>query len=73
MERSDDYRTTAMRKARHRARDRVFLLIFIAMVALGLISLYYSLNWVTGLIIVGLVVLIAGIGWIAGSLSGRER
>lgn len=62
-----------MRKARHRARDRFFLLLFIAMVALGLISLYYSLNWITGLIIVGLVVLITGIGWITGSLSGRER
>jgi hypothetical protein len=43
------------------------------MVALGLVSLYYSLNWVTGLIILGLVILVAGIGWITGTLGGRER
>jgi hypothetical protein len=47
-------------------------LIFVGMVALGLVSLYYSLNWVTGLIIVGLVVLVAGVGWIAGSLTSRS-
>jgi hypothetical protein len=70
-DRSDQ--TTAVRQARHRARDRIFLLVFLAMVALGIVSLYYSLNWISGLIILGLVVLVAGIGWITGSLGGARR
>jgi hypothetical protein len=69
---SNDQATT-VRQARHRTRDRVFLLVFLAMVALGVASLYYSLNWISGLIILGLVVLVAGIGWIAGSLGGARR
>ena len=65
--------TTGLPQARHRARDRIFLLVFLGMVALGIVSLYYSLNWITGLIILGLVVLVAGIGWRTGSLSGTRR
>lgn len=72
MIRRDETREVGVRRARHRTRDRIFGLIFIGMVALGLVSLYYSLNWVTGLIIVGLVVLVAGVGWIAGSLTSRS-
>jgi hypothetical protein len=41
------------------------------MVALGVVSLFYSLNWITGLIILGLVLLVAGIGWITGSLNTK--
>lgn len=41
------------------------------MVALGAVSLFYSLNWITRLIILGLVLLVAGIGWITGSLSTK--
>jgi Flp pilus assembly protein TadB len=70
---NDDHRAVGVRSAQHRARDRFFLLVLVAMVALGLVSLYYSLNWVTGLIILGLVILVAGIGWITGTLGGRER
>ena len=41
------------------------------MMALGVVSLYYSLNWITGLIILGLVLLVAGIGWITGTLHTK--
>ena len=68
---SEEDRKAAVRRARHRARDRIFGLILIGMVALGAVSLYYSLNWVTGLIILGLVLLVAGIGWITGSLNTK--
>ena len=70
---SDDGRQASLQRSRHRARDRIFLLVFVGMVALGLVSLYYSLNWVTGLIILGIVVLVAGIGWITGSLTSSSR
>jgi hypothetical protein len=68
---SEEDRQAAVRRARHRARDRIFGLIFIGVVALGVVSLYYSLNWITGLIILGLVLLVAGIGWITGTLHTR--
>lgn len=68
---SDENQKAAVRRARHRSRDRVFGLIFVGMVALSVVSLYYSLDWITGLIIIGLVVLVAGVGWVTGSLTTK--
>ena len=43
-------------------------------VALGIVSLFYSLNLVTLMILLGLIVLIIAIGWLSGSIqSGPEK
>jgi hypothetical protein len=48
--------------------------VFIAMVVLGVVSLYYSLNLISLMILVGLIVLVLSIGSLAGSMrSGPER
>ena len=45
-----------------------------AMVVLGVVSLYYSLNLISLMILVGLIVLVLSIGSLAGSMrSGPER
>lgn len=68
---SNESSEAELRRSRHRSRDRIFGLVFVVMVGLGLVSLYYSLNWVTGLIIIGLVLLVVGVGWITGTLTSR--
>ena len=68
---SDESSEAELRRSRHRSRDRIFGLVFVVMVGLGLVSLYYSPNWVTGLIIIGLVLVVVGVGWITGTLTSR--
>ncbi len=58
----------------HQGRDRFFGAVFVGLIAVGLVSLYYSLNLITLVIFVGLVVLIVAIGWLAGSIgAGTDR
>ena len=54
----------------HQGRDRFFAAVFIAMVVLGVVSLYYSLSLVSLMILVGLIVLVFSIGSLAGSMRG---
>jgi hypothetical protein len=47
---------------------------FVGIVAVGVVSLFYSLNMVTFVILLGLIVLIFAIGWLSGSVrSGPDR
>jgi uncharacterized membrane protein YobD (UPF0266 family) len=55
----------------HQSRDRLFAVAFVGVVVLGVVSLFYSLNLVTFVILVGMILLIFGIGWLAGSVGGR--
>jgi heme A synthase len=54
----------------HQSRDRFFAAVFIGMVMLGVVSLYYSLNLISFLILLGLIALVLSIGWLAGSIRG---
>ena len=57
----------------HQRRDRLFGAVFVGIVALGIVSLFYSLNLVTLVILFGLIALIVAIGWLSGSIqSGPE-
>lgn len=58
----------------HQGRDRLFGGLLVGMVVLGLISLYYSPNLVSIVILLGLIVLVFAIGWLAGSIGvGMDR
>lgn len=54
----------------HQTRDRVFAAVFVGMVLLGVVSLYYSLNLVSVMILVGLVTLVLSVGSLAGAMHG---
>jgi hypothetical protein len=54
----------------HQGRDRFFAAVFVGMVMLGVVSLYYSLNLVSLMILVGLITLVLSIGSLAGSMRG---
>lgn len=54
----------------HQTRDRVFAVVFVGMVLLGVVSLYYSLNLVSVMILVGLVTLVLSVGSLAGAMRG---
>lgn len=54
----------------HQRRDRLFGAVFVGIVALGVVSLFYSLNLITVMILLGLIVLIVAIGWLSGSVQG---
>ena len=57
----------------HQGRDRLFRAVLVGIVALGIVSLFYSLNLVTFVILLGLIVLILAIGWRSGSVrSGPD-
>ena len=58
----------------HQRRDWMFGTVFVGIVALGMVSLFYSLNLVTFVILLGLIVLVFAIGWMAGSVrSGPDE
>jgi hypothetical protein len=58
----------------HQRRDRLFGVVFVGIVALGTVSLFYSLDLVTFVILLGLITLIFAIGWLSGSVqSGPDR
>jgi hypothetical protein len=40
--------------------------VFLGIVAPGIVSLFYSLNLITFVILLGLIVLIFAIGWLSG-------
>lgn len=48
----------------------MFGAVFVGIVALGIVSLFYSLNLITLVILLGLIVLIVAIGWLSGSVQG---
>ena len=54
----------------HQGRDRLFGAVFIGMIVLGVVSLYYSLNLISVMILLGMVLLVLSIGWLAGSIRG---
>lgn len=52
----------------------MFGAVFVGIVALGIVSLFYSLDLVTFVILLGLIILIFAIGWLSGSVqSGPDR
>jgi len=58
----------------HQRRDWWFGAAFAGIVALGMVSLFYTLNLVTFVILLGLIVLVFAIGWLSGSVrSGPDR
>lgn len=58
----------------HQRRDRLFGAAFVGIVVVGVVSLFYSLNMVTFVILLGLIVLVFALGWLAGSVrSGPDR
>ena len=58
----------------HQRRDRLFGAVFVGIVALGIVSLFYSLSLVTFVILLGLIGLIFAIGWRSGSVrSGPDE
>ena len=58
----------------HQRRDRLFGAAFVGILVVGVVSLFYSLNMVTFVILLGLIVLIFTIGWLSGSVrSGPDR
>lgn len=58
----------------HQRRDRLFGAVFVGIVALGIISLFYSMDLVTFVILLGLIILVFAIGWLSGSAeSGPDR
>jgi hypothetical protein len=46
----------------HQGRDRLYGAVVVGIVALGIVSLFHSLNLVTFVILLGLIVLIFAIG-----------
>jgi len=54
----------------HQRRDRLFAAVFVMVVVLGVVSLFYSLNLITVVILLGLIVMVFALGWLAGSIRG---